>query len=65
MKELPEHRVEMSAIVELDHARGVLYVHLQDPVLCRELGGQTIVRVQGLASPIPMGMIDINVSGQE
>ena len=49
--------------IEIDHQRGVIYVHA-GPTSMRELQTPTILRIQGLPTPIPSlrgRMLDINV----
>ena len=53
------------AELEIDHERGVIYVHLTDKKKVKELGTQTALRICGLPRPIPQlneRMLDINVA---
>lgn len=51
------------ASIEIDHQRGVIYIHAGKTTMM-ELQTPTIIRIQGLPTPIPIPrqrMLDINV----
>ena len=53
---------KVKAILEIDHGRGVVYVHLSERGDIRKYQLQTAVRIGGLGSIPPLsrhGMIDI------
>lgn len=43
----------MNAILEIDHERGVIYVHVKDKVDIMYRNIMTAVRISGLPTPIP------------
>lgn len=54
--------------LEIDHARGVIYVHAATKELIDKIGQQTLIRIQGLPTPIPApsdGLLDINYNEGE
>lgn len=61
----------LAAQIEVDHSRGVIYIHLTDPADITRLGTLTVLRIQGLPRNIPqlgptsqfpgLTMMDINL----
>lgn len=54
---------KLSAELEIDHERGVIYVHLANP---QDIAGvHTALRVSGLPTPIPQikdhGLLDVGI----
>lgn len=43
----------LSAELEIDHDRGVIYVHLARKIDILDIGTITVLRIQGLPQPIP------------
>lgn len=45
--------LQLEGVLEVDHARGVVYFHLKDPELIARFGTQTVLRICNLPKPIP------------
>lgn len=55
---------KLPAELEIDHERGVIYVHIANPGDILALGVQTALRISGLPRPIPQihdRMLDIGI----
>lgn len=47
-------------LLEIDYFRGVIYFHAHDKEFIERFGGETVLRIQGLAIQHPLeGMIDL------
>lgn len=57
---------QFAGILEINHRTGMIYFHLEDEIMIRRLGQQTLLRIGGLPQIPEMtrqGMIDIAVIG--
>ena len=58
-------RTRVQAYLEIDHERGVMYVHLDRRRDINRYGRETVLRISGLPTPIPefdKGLLDIGLS---
>lgn len=54
---------EYTGTLEIDHERGVIYFHTNDPEVVEQYRAQTILRIHGIETPIPNDrQIDLRIN---